>query len=305
MRPARQRLEGADGAGAGVDHRLEPGLDLAFGDGAVDLLGEIGAPGDLLAERGGEMAAAPAPFRLGAIEREVGIVQQFLGAGGVPRIDRDADRGADRHQLLLEQERPVEAAAQLLRDQLHLAGVGDVLAQHDELVAADPRHQTVRGNLEAQLLGDIAQQAVTDRVALEVVHFLEVVEIDPQHRAQRAAFIAAGDGGIEPLAQHLAVRQAGQRVMMGEETEAVVGALAVLNVVDHQQMAGAATDVEGPRRDGDAAHDPIGAHQFGLQRHLVAAEQPVDGAAVGKQLGDEEIGAGLALETGNGRRRRG
>ena len=51
-----------------------------------------------------EMVGAAA-FALGAVEREVGVLQQRLGVDAVARRDRDADAGADDDVVAVDLER--------------------------------------------------------------------------------------------------------------------------------------------------------------------------------------------------------
>jgi hypothetical protein len=140
-----------------------------------------GAALAFIAELLGEVAAAAAPFRLGVIEREVGILEQIFGVRRIVRIDRNADRGARDERFLPHLDRTIQQPPQLLPDQPRLQRVVD-LAQNDELIAAQPRDHRVGRHLEFQLLRNDAQNLVADHVAVNVIDVLEVVEIDPEHR---------------------------------------------------------------------------------------------------------------------------
>ncbi len=134
---------------------------------------------------------------------EAGIDRDGLHSGA----NRDADRGADIERLLAKDNRPIEQAAQLLPDHARLERVVDVLAKHHEFIAAEPGNQRIGRHLEFQLLGDDAQDLVADGVTVNVVDILEVVEIDPDHRAA-----LAGRGRFlhrlgEPRAHQLTVRK--------------------------------------------------------------------------------------------------
>ncbi len=59
--------------------------------------------------------------------------------------------------------------------------VDEVLAEHDELVAAEPSDGVGRAQRRLQTLGDGDEQTVAEPVAERVVHHLEVVEIEEQH----------------------------------------------------------------------------------------------------------------------------
>src|SRR5207253_2950575 len=52
-----------------------------------------------------EEAVGAAALTLGAIERDVGILEELLGLASVMRRERNADAGADYHLVLLDDER--------------------------------------------------------------------------------------------------------------------------------------------------------------------------------------------------------
>src|SRR3984893_17564613 len=60
----------------------------------------------------------------------------------------------------------------------------DVLLEHDELVAAEPRHEILGPQHLAQSLGDRAEQLVAAGMTQGVVDLLELVEIDEQQRRE-------------------------------------------------------------------------------------------------------------------------
>src|SRR4051794_17148158 len=70
--------------------------------------------------------------------------------------------------------------------------VGDVLANQDELVAAEARRQLVAAERLAQALGDGEQEAVAGVVAEAVVDDLEAVEVDEQDGDLPAGAVDAG-----------------------------------------------------------------------------------------------------------------
>ena len=96
MAPAQQRLEAGDAAAGNVDQRLVMDLELASAQRAAQIGFEL-AP--LL--RGAlhlrlEEAIGAVALRLRLVEREVGVLEQFVGVGAVGGQQRDADAGADR-----------------------------------------------------------------------------------------------------------------------------------------------------------------------------------------------------------------
>ena len=104
MEPAGERLEADDAHVARAHQRLEIGLDVAVLDRAAQLLAQHHAALAFLAEFLGEMAAAAAPFGLGVIEREIGVLQQVLGVVGVAP-DRPRRRSRRRRSRISRRAR--------------------------------------------------------------------------------------------------------------------------------------------------------------------------------------------------------
>jgi hypothetical protein len=92
------------------------------------------------------------------------------------------------------------------------AGAGQ---QQRELFTADAEQRVAGAQPLAQQRGHVTQHRVAHRVAMGVVHALEVVQVQ-QHQRQRAA---VGRGGARLLCmaffQRAPVQQAGQRVVQG------------------------------------------------------------------------------------------
>ena len=84
--------------------------------------------------------------------------------------------------------------------------------QHDdEFVAAHARHGVAVAHAGDQALGHVLQHAVAGGVAERVVDFLEVVEVDEQHRHLRVQALAVRGRLAHAVDQQQAVGQAGQR----------------------------------------------------------------------------------------------
>src|SRR6185295_11265087 len=107
MLPAHERL-GADDLRASAHHRLpveqklvprERGAQIVLH--AQALLG-TGAQGRM------EEAEAGAAAVLGVVHGGVGVLEELRKIAAVARIERDADRGADRERAALDGERPAE-----------------------------------------------------------------------------------------------------------------------------------------------------------------------------------------------------
>ena len=92
----------------------------------------------------------------------------------------------------------------------------DVLQQHDELVAAEARHEILAAHAVADLLRRELQQLVAGRVAAGVVDVLELIEIDEEQRAAPLVRGAVRDLRLERRDQPMAVVQTRQRIVTRE-----------------------------------------------------------------------------------------
>ena len=73
-----------------------------------------------------------------------------------------------------------------------LVDVARLVAQHDELVAAEPGDRVALARAGAEPRGDLDEQGVAEVVAEAVVHVLEAVEVEQQHADDRAAALRRG-----------------------------------------------------------------------------------------------------------------
>ena len=89
----------------------------------------------------------------------------------------------------------------------------DLVADHDELVAAEAGHGVAGPHGRAQALPDLDQHVVARRVAVAVVDLLEVVDVDEEHAGRHLRALGPGERMLEPVAQQRAVGEPGQRVV--------------------------------------------------------------------------------------------
>ena len=134
--------------------------------------------------------------------------------------------------LSAERERPLQRRAHALDHAQRVRLVGDVLAQHRELVAAEAGDGVARPHGRPQAGGDRPQQRVAGPVAEAVVDHLEAVEVEEQHedvpvgaRRSPSSARASRSRNAPP------VGQVGERVVVG-----LVGEPAVhQHVVDRER----------------------------------------------------------------------
>ena len=178
--------------------------------------------------------------------------------------------------------------------------VGD---EDQELVPALAGDDVAGANRPEQPLCHLDQELVAGAVAERVVHELEVVEVDVEHRDAVPGRSRARQSDLEVLREEVAVRKAGQRVVVGEVPEPLLGELSLGDV---EQVALA---VE--RLAGRVAHDhrlvvhphhrPVGPHDAVLADERGAVDpgglEPVEHAATVVLVDDlaEEVGILLPL----------
>jgi hypothetical protein len=144
----------------------------------------------------------------------------------------DADGRRDRDVLVfVDVQRRLERGDDLARDLFRFVRRVQVLQHDGELVAAQARARVLRATVCCKARRGGAQDAVAGGVAERIVDVLEAVQVEEQHAD--AAFLPARahDGARQALGQQRAVRQAGERVVVGEVAQFLLGALLVGDVV--------------------------------------------------------------------------
>jgi hypothetical protein len=140
---------------------------------------------------------------LGAIEGEIGIVGELAGVGAVLREAGDAEGGAERHRELSARSVLDRHGGGCRRLETRDHGVepasGAEGEERGELVPAHPGEAGLGAHRRRETLTDRAQRRVAGRVPMRVVHLLEPVEVDRDHR--RAC--AHGSGALEPAGEPL------------------------------------------------------------------------------------------------------
>ena len=104
-------------------------------------------------------------------------VRSIVAAGG-----READRERHRHRALADVAPGLRARPGCARPLAARRGVGEVVAQDDELVATEPADRIGAPHAAGQAPGDLAQHLVAPVVPERVVDQLEVVDVHEHHR---------------------------------------------------------------------------------------------------------------------------
>ena len=129
------------------------------------------------------------------------------------RRHRDADAGADLDQVIVD----LVALAEMIDDAPgETGGVlvrSDVLLEHHEFVAAEPRHEILRAQHLAQPVGDRAQQLVAAGMTERVVDLLELIEVDEQQCRQLLGIMRNRQKTLDLVAEIDPVGKRGQFVV--------------------------------------------------------------------------------------------
>src|SRR5438132_10513202 len=156
------------------------------------------------------------------VHRHVGVLHEGLGIAGIVRENAHAEAGGDLRALAAGELVGLEQLGkELAGDAVHRRHVVHFLDHHEELVAPEPRHEVARAQDGAQPARDVDQQPVADIVAVRVVDLLEAVEVHEHAGQLGAAPAGALDRLFERRREAGAVRQAGQRVAVGERGDAL------------------------------------------------------------------------------------
>ena len=95
------------------------------------------------------------------------------------------------------------------------SGLVEIPQQHDELVAAEPRHQVGGAHLAGEHHGDRLEHRVAGGMAMAVVDRLEAVEIEvDQDRAGRVA-LHIGERALQFALEAAAIDEIGERIDLG------------------------------------------------------------------------------------------
>ena len=169
-----------------------------------------------------EMAAATAT-RLGLIHRRVGIAHQDINVLAIRRIKANADAGCYIEFMLDDLEGLREQLDQLIGQGADHGRILDILNDADELIPAQSRQGIADAQARLQPVRNRHQQFVADGVAERVIHFLEAVEVNEQHRQLQCFSRLEANAFLQLLGEHQPVGQASQRIMMRQVIKAQFG----------------------------------------------------------------------------------
>ena len=136
---------------------------------------------------------------LGAVHRGIGVADELVGRVVATGPDRDTDRGGEHHLVGIQDERSAQRFVETAREVGDLVDVVHLVAEHDELVAAEPRDGVALTRPRPQPLGNVDEQRVTDVVAEAVVDVLEPIQVEQHHPDNRVVALRSTDRLVEPV----------------------------------------------------------------------------------------------------------
>ena len=134
---------------------------------------------------------------LGPVHRGVGVSEQRLGRATVR--DRDPDAGGDDGLETVEVERVARDAQQPVGERVGVLDAVELLADDDELVAAEPGDEITGAQRLVEAATHLDEEAVSGVVADAVVEDLEPVEVEEEHGDIRAALPLVATDPAEPF----------------------------------------------------------------------------------------------------------
>jgi len=286
MLPADQRLGAGDPQVVTAKPWLVVNFELLLGNRVAQLLFAFEALLQALVQFMAVEAPGTAAVGLGLVQGYVGAAQQLAGAGRIVRRDGDTDAGADKDLVAVDLERAGNGLDNARAELVDGLAFDQSAKDHDELVATDPRDQVLLARAALETVCDAIEHFVSGSVAEHVVHWLETIQVDVEHRQLGLAALLCGQARLKVLAHARAVRQPGQRVMLGKVGNACLGAGLFGDVTGRAAVAGQLPAV--PNRPCDQP-----ANAFATVGRAVAAAQGMAGGGQplldGGVVGDQQV----------------
>jgi hypothetical protein len=211
-------------------------FQLLLGEGKPQAVFQRPALAHLLVERDMVVAERAPAAGLGRIERKIGIAHQLGGIIAIAWRNRDPHAGAQVDRLPVELERVRRHGFD------HACGerrgrIGSTAGrvQDGELVAAQPGDDIVPTQGGAQAVCHHAKDDVAGSMAQRVVHRLEAIQIQHQHRVRGARVAVRGRVQGEEIEEAGAVGQPRQGIGKRQQAHLRFGleALALVPHCDH------------------------------------------------------------------------
>ena len=278
MLPADERLEPDDPVAGEVHQGLVVDAQLATLERAPQVVLHVDPVHRLVGHRRLEQGVAARWIALGPDHRDLRLAEHLAGRRPPGSPEGDPERRADEPFPAAHRERGPQLVADPLGDPPGVVGIEDGVEDDPEFIATEAGDRVARAERADQTLADGGQQAIADRVPDALVDDLEPIEIEQDHRDDRAIGRRRGQRVGDPVREQLTVRQPGRRVVQ----RAALGGIEQPRVVegDRRQLGEPDEGVRlaRPERAVDRARgEPDDAHRLAARRERHAhhgAERP-------------------------------
>src|SRR5690349_6286186 len=133
-----------------------------------------------------------------------------------PPGERDADARGREYLRLPDRHRCAQCRMEPLGHACSVTRLAHFFEEQRELVATEARQSVHGAEAGAEPARRLDEQLVAGEVAERVVHDLEMIEVDEEHRERIARITARALGGVaQPFDETRTVRQSGEPVVEG------------------------------------------------------------------------------------------
>src|SRR5437763_1836715 len=187
MAPAQQRLAARHLVAPEIDHRLVVDLEGAIDKRLTQIPLQRKPCLGMCVHCRLEKAIGSAAVGLGAVHRQIGILDQLIEIGAILRRQSNADAGVG-HELVAEALIGLTDRLMNARHEFYdVAGIFDIGLDHRELIAAKPGDMVGISDAIPDAPRHGFQQLIADMMSERVVDALELVDIDVKQRELLAA----------------------------------------------------------------------------------------------------------------------
>ncbi len=162
-----------------------------------------------------------AALGFGQVQGGIGLREQVVIGRWVGSGKGDSDASGPGEVVPGDLDRLGHQADEGLGHLEHPAGTGRMVEQHDELVARQPGDQVARTHGARESIGDGDEQPIPGAMTEEVVHHLELVEVEEEDGGEVAEVLVRPP--IELVQKGPAVREIRELVVVGVVGETLFG----------------------------------------------------------------------------------
>src|ERR1700732_3090358 len=213
-----------------IDDRLIVQLESAFRDGLTDIQFQCAARSNASIHLRLKEAVCPAPVGFGAIHRQIGTFQQLIELGAVIRSQRNTYAGVCRDLMTKTLMWFADSLVNSL-DELHdVARLLYACLDDCKFVASKSSNEIRLSDTTPQTGCHGFQEFIACGMAERIVDALEFVDVDVEHRKLLAP-LGSLELPLQLLAERHAIRQIGQRVVVSQMGNLLLGAPALRDVL--------------------------------------------------------------------------